>query len=316
MRMTSFTSMKRGLNARMICLLVSLVLKGQVGSPPRRSEGHAAALGRILGSELVIIRPGQEPLRQRLEFDFLTWAFSPDGKAVIGLARKTVHEDNSPYNIVLSGPFGKGTVYSVGGFSNVATISVSPNNQLVALVATNQIGRFRGLQILDLTDPEPARNAREIQRGDGMDTYLAWSAGSRSLMYSAQGEVRIFELPTGKERRYGPGRMPGWSPDGRWISWIADKKTLVVSESVGRTRRVVRTRREFRSGAIWAPDSTRFIIDEDWPSKHRPESCLGNSRLVEYSVDDLVGKPLWNPCGLKPQLFGFIDDWVAWASDL
>jgi hypothetical protein len=275
---------------------------------------HKFALARIIGSEMVIVAPDTVSYRRRLDFEFLIWSFTSDGMAIAGWGRPRLQDLSLGFQVILTDSYGRSPAKMIPGLINVRAISISPDRRFVAVVATNRAISFTGLQIIDLSAGEPAGSARAVEAGgEELGTYLAWGPENDALLYSVRGDVKSFDVKTGRSVVFAHGSMPTWSPDGRWKARVTGHKSLLLVDGATGRQQTVRSSRGFHSGAMWSPDSMRFLVDEEWSPDPIAKKCFSSSRLVSYSIKDLSKQTVMDPCGVKPQFFGWIDDWQQWT---
>jgi Tol biopolymer transport system component len=128
--------------------------------------------------------------------------------------------------------------------------------------------------------------------------------GGKPVPLSRSGLIGSRFLPAGAENVQ-------WSPDGRWIAFVAARKLEVVSTTGGKPHVVVPS--QFGSFS-WSPTSKRlaYVADEGGPvnegrlatvdPKGRRTVLWGGS--LHYMSNDSLDRPQWSPDGKKLVFMG------------
>lgn len=103
-------------------------------------------------------------------------------------------------------------------------------------------------------------------------------------------------------------RSPGWSPDGRWISYFSDEDGeyelyITQSDGKGETRQLTDSNKTYFYSSVWSPDSKTIAIGDK----------AGNLMLVDVETGDsetIETDPWGNP--ITPNWSGD-SRWLTWA---
>jgi PAS domain-containing protein len=91
-----------------------------------------------------------------------------------------------------------------------------------------------------------------------------WSPDAGRIAYSAEQEVRVFDLREKKSKPLTKGAGPSWSPDGKWISYAEEGSFWIASPVTQESKLLFRDNRAL--GLLgWSPDS-RFVAYLSRPS--------------------------------------------------
>ena len=191
--------------------------------------------------------------------------------------------------------------------TQIREIAVSPDGKKVAIAARGEIFA---------ASSKDGGDAARITNTAAAESYPSWSPDSRKLVYNSERDgvlsVYQFDFATETETRLtqnGKAALPIYSPDGKYIAFIRDGRSLVVWDvNLKRERELCKfygdmppflSKRSF----VWSPDS-KFVafftgapenrsytnvsvVSVDGKSAARPVSFIANSNSgsVSWSSD-------------------------------
>lgn len=282
------------------------------------SVSDQSAIARVNGRTLTVFPNGMAPQSRELLDEYLfAWPGSK-GSSMAGWG--FVRSNSAPPSrtgalILVSFNYGRDREF-VQGFTDPSFVSISPDFRRLALIAENKVTHFRGLQIVDLSDAHRAEQAMQIEvQASGLDSYVAWSPDSTKLLFTVKNRIQLFDIESGTKHVLVLGTLPSWSSDGRLLAYFPIDSHLSIMElDTLRSTSLSRSERA-ESRASWAPDSRSFVVERNWGGKDRNKNCPTNSRLVEYRWPELTSAPIVDPCGLKPELFFWVEGWKRWLGN-
>ncbi len=212
-------------------------------------------------------------------------SFSKDGK-VIGFARVTA---GSPYRRVAITTYSaitdKHEDYSEGEFSG--SVAISPDATKLAFPETQQRDKGPGDGHLHIVDLRTEQQTVGPEVPFYSPVFVSWSPDSRRLVYDCRGEIRVWDLETGKITKIADGHLPAWSPSGDWIAFFQDTSEPANDEfhspyGPGRWPprcsivhpdgseekmlvdfyRVFKHPGDFVAPPVWSPDSKTILLNE------------------------------------------------------
>ena len=313
--MSAFVSM----TVILICV-VSLAFS-QVGNPSTRPSGELApgqgqsALARIDGRTLNIYPTGIQAQTRDLDFEYLWAASGSDGRSLVGWGfprSRSLPPSRAVAVISVTFDYGRNSQI-VEGFKDPTALSVSPDSRRLALIATNVVRHFRGLQIVEIRGSRPAEDALQVEgQAADLDSYVAWSSDSQRILFATNNRIQLLDVTSSERCTVALGKYPSWSPDGRFLAFYAADSRLSIL-NLATTRSVHVPGAQAINGRVaWAPDSRRFAVEQAWHRKDRNRNCPTNSRIIEYSFPGLATTILLDPCGVKPERFFWLQNWNVW----
>ena len=158
--------------------------------------------------------------------------------------------------------------------------------------------------------------AASLSRATGVFEF-SWSPDSTDVAFvSAQGgtsEIWLVDIAAGAPRRITsdglPKSDPQWSPDGRWIAFVAtpaDGRTDIfgVSSDGAETRQFVATA-SGESAPRWSPDSSQLLFLSDAEGPDRLMVIDLESGEIRTISDTPASDPQWSPDG---ESIAFVSD--------
>ena len=223
-----------------------LTLSGQI-LPSFNTAGDRMVLtgrpapGSILGSTIIVVRPGsdtQQVIYEDAKRNVLGPQWSPDGNSIVfsvgtfnaffngfhGIFLKPGERAEGGAQIAMMNPDGTGFRELTTGPNNNAFPSMAPDGKRIVFRAFGVDGR-NGLRILNLDTNAIAPLT------NGYDTFPLWSPRGDLIMFSrlAGGDYEIYTIkPDGtglKRLSFLPGNdaHQGWSPDGERIVFASSR---------------------------------------------------------------------------------------------
>jgi dipeptidyl aminopeptidase/acylaminoacyl peptidase len=281
----------------------------------RMTVPEQSAIARVNGRTLTVFPKGSKPQSRELGDEYLFASPGSKGISIAGWGFVRPSSDRpgrAVAQIIASLNYGRDRE-SIEGFRRPSFVSISPDSKRLAIIADNKVTQFRGLQVVEFRGLHQAERAMQIEsQVPGLDAYVAWSPDSTRLVFAVDSRIQLFDTETGERKFLVSGALPSWSADGRLLAFFPTDSHLSIMDMDTRHSTLISSSHRPTSRASWAPDSHRFVVEQDWGGKDRNRNCATNSRLVEYRWPSLEAEPVLDPCGLKPELFFWVDDWQQW----
>jgi len=121
---------------------------------------------------------------------------------------------------------------------------------------------------------------------------FGWSPDARSLVYSKDEAVYIYDLQQRASRLLAKGRNPLWSPDGSTISYRGPNREAMLVDVNGRNRRNILSGQKIHYALHWSPDSRYLLL-----SLFTEERGVRWGQLCVYRLKDGALLPI-SPRGL------------------
>jgi WD40 repeat protein len=276
-------------------------------------ETKRYAIACILDRELRIITP-KSYVHTRSFSDFYLSRLSDDGTQLIAYSAMFDHDLPST-RIRIIGNDGRMSRELPVDLTTVRSASLSPNGDFIAFIGACKQNHARGIQYARFSTDDPtmieALTTRDVQLNSET---LAWSDDSRRIVYGSGQRVKIFDIGTGKSTVFVDGTNPGWSPDGKWISFRTPGGFGAIISRDGQRRRIIESKHKVIGALRWSPDSRYLFGIVEWDKVDSSLTCYGNTRLIIYRLSDGASFPFYNPCGLKSEFFSWISDFPSWET--
>jgi WD40 repeat protein len=298
--------------------MLSAVIADVHKLPPEVAEdlgGKGYAIGRVLNREIAIILPTSSVKRFGFHhYNFLFARLSEDGSKLITFTPNSHANGLPPDRIALIGSDGAVVKQLRIGLADVRAASLSPNGDFVAFVGTDRQTHSTGVQYAQFSDPKSfliERIERDALWNPGT---LGWSPDSRRIVYSAARNIKIFDTDSRHSVVIAAGLDPGWSPDGKQISFRSLAGDGMLSNPDGTGLRAIERKHKVLGALRWSPDGNYLFGIVNWDKVDTSLTCFGNTRLVIYRTADGASFPFYNPCGMKEEFFGWVRDPMDWGA--
>lgn len=233
---------------------------------------------------------------------------APDGKAFVAV------EENGSASAIVLVDFTDGRVVSLDADIRARVLALSPDRTRIAFA-----GSFRrhhtstrstasdwtyGLHYGSLTSVESIELGIETTHGmaddwGGLGTYgLSWCPDNRSIVFSQNGSIVLFDTADRSRRTIASGVNPSCAPSGSWIAYKSREESAALISPDGHTSKVLMNGRTIAWGVQWSPDSRYLLFDQD---------TLGFRHFSVYRLADGAVTDAYWPFGAE-----FVRDW-GWA---
>ena len=144
------------------------------------------------------------------------------------------------------------------------------------------------------------------------DYSLAWSPDGTKLAFSWSQQIRIHDLLTGDTQILGKGTEPGWSPNGRYFSFKAKGRLVILD----RGQEVFRTLRQVGRGPsiVWSPQGDHLVYSEISEDRNSGTGLRGDITVLQPAGG--AKTVLWTNNGLRIRGLGWITNWHDLAATL
>jgi Tol biopolymer transport system component len=210
-------------------------------------------------------------------------SISRDGKTIAYARVKA----GSPERILAISTYdataGKRTDYSEGEYSG--SVAISPDASRLAFSAAQQREGGPGDNHMHIIDLKTGQESLGPAVSPQWPVFASWSPDSNRLVYSFNGEVRVWNSATGAVSTIAEGDLPAWSPSGEWIAylegaWDSDLKRFVFMPGEWGPRCLVvhpdgtggktvlndphrkKFARVLVEPPVWSPDSRSILLNE------------------------------------------------------
>jgi dipeptidyl aminopeptidase/acylaminoacyl peptidase len=160
--------------------------------------------------------------------------------------------------------------------------------------------------VLDVSDLWAIRSARET-RIDPEGRRVAFCViGLERERDRERSELHVVEVDAGRELWPGcaapTGQMPRWSPDGRWIAYLADDegaRELHLLDVAAGTSSALASLPGSPRAAVWSPDGRRLALQASEPPGGSRIAIIdvssGVVELLPGPAEEADGVPSWSP---------------------
>lgn len=136
---------------------------------------------------------------------------------------------------------------------------------------------------------------------------MACSPGGERLVVGARGDV--FSIPESSGITYNLTNSSdandmnvGWSPDGKYISYVSDKDgefNIYLRDAVtGKERRLIKNLKSYIFNYKWSPDSKKILWSEKGHTLNISDVETGERKVVEQSGVRPITSYNWSPDGM------------------
>jgi len=247
--------------------------------------------GRVLWASMSY--DGREIVFER---DFGIWKMATDGGRAAAVP------------IRLRGAAVTPIVERVNASTQIRQFALSPDGKKVAMIARGEV--FAG-------SSKEAGDALRITNTAAPESYVSWSNDSRRVIYTSErsGTRTLHEYDLGAEKETqlttGPGNDIGaaYSPDGKWIAFVRDARSLMVMDAATKqARELAKFYMDppplFSQGSIaWSPDS-KWIAYLSVQPETRSYTNVGvvsvdggPARPITFLANSNSGRISWSPDG-------------------
>ncbi len=219
--------------------------------------------------------------------------FSQDGKLMVGndVLLDGARSDNSIQVMDFEGNL-VGELR--GEFINLDGLAISPDGKKIAFSGTykppgsgilatpqNMARWITGLQVGDLRSQQIETLGRlsceQVEQEMEIDNpgwrSLSWSPDSSRIIFERKGKIGIYDLNGRTATPFAEGFQPAWSPDGKWIAYLASDGTAMLYDTEAKLSKELMNGSKMETrvsdGIAWSPDSDYLLILE----KLREEIC-------------------------------------------
>ncbi|MBK9155614.1 MAG: PD40 domain-containing protein [Chloracidobacterium sp.] len=196
----------------------------------------------------------------------------------------------------------------VNASTQIRQFALSPDGKKVAMIARGEV--FAG-------SSKESGDAVRITNTPAPESYVSWSSDSRRVIYSSErsGSVTLHEYDLGSEKETqlttGTNSDVGaaYSPDGKWIAFVRNSRSLMVMDAATKqTREVAKLYTDppplYGQGSIaWSPDS-KWIAYLSVQPETRSYTNVGvvsidggPARPITFLANSNSGRITWSPDG-------------------
>ena len=257
------------------------------------AQGQIAFVSRRDGNAEIYVMDADGGNQRRLtnnRHDDWEPSWSPDGKRIVFASDRDEHPDRVPgwftSEIYVMDADGSNQLNLTNNPDDDRDPAWSPDGNRIAF-SSNRDGRFNWeIYVMD-ADGGNVQRLTNNPDDDGHpdDEYPSWSPDGARIVFTARkawhfvhnldttSEIYVMDADGGNQQRLTNNRnnewSPVWSPDGKRIAFMADRKgdfvswDIYVMDADGGNEQRLTNNRAWDSSPSWSPDSKRIAFDSN-----------------------------------------------------
>jgi dipeptidyl aminopeptidase/acylaminoacyl peptidase len=196
----------------------------------------------------------------------------------------------------------------IARFSTVDSVDWSPDGTSVVLtMAPRRLERRFCTELYTMRTDRS--ELRRLTATTACEANAAWSPDGLAIAFEREEgettEIIVTDVRGRTVRMLGEGTFPAWSPDGRWLAFLARQSIVIVDTSTGSVQRTLTPDLrydELEDGLTWSPDSARLAhgfndVVETKPVTHIAVIDVDGSNASQLTPQDTFPdmEPDWQP---------------------